>query len=115
MSTSCRSASAISSSTRSSTGSLRSLGCSDREADRRRGDPVGSPLCFPARAWTMPEQVASLPSLADDMPAAARPGRGPWATALRKLRSDRGAVTALILFLVIVALCLVAPFYARYV
>ena len=41
--------------------------------------------------------------------------RGPWATALRKLRSDRAAMAALLLFLLIVALCLLAPLYAQYV
>jgi peptide/nickel transport system permease protein len=44
-----------------------------------------------------------------------RPSRGPWVTALRKLRSDKAAMTALLLFLVVVLLCLLAPVYARYV
>jgi peptide/nickel transport system permease protein len=64
----------------------------------------------------MTDQAASPANLADDLSAAAaRPGRGPWATALRKLRSDRAAMAALLVFLLIVALCLLAPFYAKYV
>jgi peptide/nickel transport system permease protein len=43
------------------------------------------------------------------------PSRGPWVTALRKLRSDKAAMTALLLFLAVVLLCLLAPAYARYV
>lgn len=39
--------------------------------------------------------------------------RGPWATALRKLRNDRAAMAALVLLLVIIAMCLAAPFYAQ--
>jgi peptide/nickel transport system permease protein len=44
-----------------------------------------------------------------------RPARGPWATAFAKLRSDRAAVAAFVLLLVIVAACLLAPVYARHV
>jgi len=62
----------------------------------------------------MIDQAASPANLASEAPAA-RPGRGPWATALRKLRSDRAAMATLLLFLLIVALCLLAPFYAKYV
>jgi peptide/nickel transport system permease protein len=42
-------------------------------------------------------------------------GRGPWATALRKLTSDRAAMTALSVFLLIVLLCLLAPVYATHI
>src|SRR4030095_10963680 len=64
----------------------------------------------------MTDQAASPATLASEMPAvSSRPGRGPWATALRKLRSDRAAMAALLLFLLIVALCLLAPLYATYV
>jgi peptide/nickel transport system permease protein len=44
-----------------------------------------------------------------------RPSRGPWATALRKLLSDRAAMAALLLFLAIVIVCLLAPLYAAQV
>ncbi len=40
--------------------------------------------------------------------------RGPWATALRRLLRDRAAVAALILFLMVVILCLLAPAYAQW-
>ena len=40
--------------------------------------------------------------------------RGPWATALRRLAHDRAAVTALLVFLLIVVLCLLAPAYAAW-
>lgn len=63
----------------------------------------------------MTDQAASPANVAGDLPAAARPGRGPWATALRKLRSDRAAMAALLVLLIIVALCLAAPLYAKYV
>ena len=64
----------------------------------------------------MTDQAASPANLAGEVPTpAARVGRGPWATALRKLRSDQAAMAALLLFLLIVALCLLAPFYAKYV
>lgn len=54
------------------------------------------------------------PSRPDRDPATAGGvSRGPWATALRKLRRDRAAMAALLLFLVITALCLAAPLYAR--
>ena len=56
--------------------------------------------------------------LADAGPLAAEPGvaarrhAGPWVTALRKLASDRAAMGALVLLLAIIALCVLAPFYA---
>jgi peptide/nickel transport system permease protein len=40
--------------------------------------------------------------------------RGPWATAMRRLRSDGAAVTALAVFVLIVAACLMAPLYAAW-
>lgn len=40
--------------------------------------------------------------------------RGPWATALRRLLRDHAAVAALIVFLLIVILCLLAPAYAHW-
>jgi peptide/nickel transport system permease protein len=64
----------------------------------------------------MTDRTATPGDLANDVQApSSRPGRGPWATALRKLRSDRAAMAALLLFLLVVALCLLAPFYAKYV
>ncbi len=42
------------------------------------------------------------------------PSRGPWITAFRKLRRDGTAMAALLVFLVIVILCLLAPVYAGY-
>jgi len=38
--------------------------------------------------------------------------RGPWATALRRLLRDQAAVAALVVFIVIVVFCLLAPAYA---
>jgi peptide/nickel transport system permease protein len=46
-------------------------------------------------------------------PSAVAPPRGPWRTALADLSRDRTAVTALAVFVVIVAMCLLAPFYAH--
>lgn len=43
------------------------------------------------------------------------PSRGPWITAFRKLRRDGTAMAALLVFLVIVILCLLAPVYAGYI
>jgi peptide/nickel transport system permease protein len=64
----------------------------------------------------MTDSTASPANLPSEMPAvSARPARGPWATALRKLRSDRAAMAALLLFLLVVALCLLAPLYAKHV
>jgi peptide/nickel transport system permease protein len=51
-------------------------------------------------------KVSLLPSL---------PSRGPWVTAFRKLRRDGAAMAALLVFLVIVILCLLAPVYAGYI
>jgi peptide/nickel transport system permease protein len=44
--------------------------------------------------------------------AAPKPSRGPWATALNRLRRDRTALVALAVFLLIVICCLLAPVYA---
>jgi peptide/nickel transport system permease protein len=46
--------------------------------------------------------------------AAKRMGRGPWATAIRKLCRDRPAVASLIVLLAIVLVCLFAPLYAAF-
>ena len=43
------------------------------------------------------------------------PSRGPWVTAFRKLRRDGAAMAALLVFLIIVILCLLAPVYADYI
>jgi peptide/nickel transport system permease protein len=64
----------------------------------------------------MTDQAASPANLANDLPVVpSRPARGPWATALRKLRSDRAAMAALLLFLLVVGLCLLGPLYAKHV
>lgn len=42
-------------------------------------------------------------------------GQGPWATALRKLRRDRAALTAFACLCLILLACLGAPLYAEYV
>ncbi len=47
--------------------------------------------------------------------AIAKPARGPWSTALRKLRQDHAAMAALLLLAAIVAACVLAPAYARFV
>jgi len=60
------------------------------------------------------DRTASPGDLAGEI-VSAEPSRGPWVTAVRKLRSDGAAMIALLLFLLIVALCLLAPFYAAYV
>src|SRR5499426_3823050 len=62
----------------------------------------------------MTDQTASPADLASAA-RAARTGRGPWVTAIRKLRSDGAAMLALLFFLLIVALCLLAPVYATYI
>ncbi len=62
----------------------------------------------------MTDQTASPADLAGTA-RAPQAGRGPWVTALRKLRSDGAAMLALLLFLLIVALCLLAPFYAAHI
>jgi peptide/nickel transport system permease protein len=43
-----------------------------------------------------------------------RKSRGPWATAMRRLARDRAAMAALMLFLVILGMCLLAPAYANW-
>ncbi|ABC22977.1 Binding-protein-dependent transport systems inner membrane component [Rhodospirillum rubrum ATCC 11170] len=43
------------------------------------------------------------------------PPQGPWAVALRKLWRDRAAMVALAVFLVVCALCLMAPLYAQFI
>ncbi|MGB8315406.1 MAG: ABC transporter permease [Aestuariivirga sp.] len=43
-----------------------------------------------------------------------RVSRGPWATAMRRLARDRAGMAAMILFLVIVTMCLLAPVYASW-
>ena len=49
------------------------------------------------------------------IPAATRTeSRGPWATALRRLRRDSAALAALGVFLLIVAACVLAPVYAHW-
>jgi peptide/nickel transport system permease protein len=58
-----------------------------------------------------------LPAVAEDaglIPASlARPASGPWVLAARKLLGDRAAMSALVLFLLIVLVCLLAPAYAQ--
>lgn len=51
---------------------------------------------------------------ASDTLAATAKSRGPWATALRRLFRDRAAVFALIVFVLIVIVCLLAPAYAAW-
>src|SRR5215470_3035446 len=63
----------------------------------------------------MTDQAAVPSDLGAEEKSLPRGGRGPWATALRKIRSDRAAMAALLLFVVIVALCMLAPLYATYV
>ncbi|MCB1432180.1 MAG: ABC transporter permease [Alphaproteobacteria bacterium] len=43
-----------------------------------------------------------------------RKSRGPWATAVRRLFRDRAAVAALLIFILIVAVCVLAPAYAAW-
>ena len=62
----------------------------------------------------MTDRAAEVGDLARET-VPAQPSRGPWVTALRKLRSDRAAMVALLLFLLIVMLCLLAPVYAAYI
>ncbi len=42
-----------------------------------------------------------------------RPGRGPWATAFRRLRRDRAAMVALGVLVLILVACALAPLYAH--
>ena len=46
--------------------------------------------------------------------AAPRVSRGPWATAMRRLARDRAGMAALVLFIVILVMCLLAPVYANW-
>ena len=46
--------------------------------------------------------------------AAPRVSRGPWATAMRRLARDRAGMAALLLFMVILIMCLLAPVYANW-
>ena len=43
-----------------------------------------------------------------------RVSRGPWATAMRRLARDRAGMAALLLFIVILVMCVLAPFYASW-
>jgi peptide/nickel transport system permease protein len=52
--------------------------------------------------------------MADRAGLAVQPGRGPWATAFRRLWRDRAAMVALAVFLLIVIACLCAPVYAAW-
>jgi len=52
------------------------------------------------------ESVGAVPAVLE------RPALGPWARAALKLWSDKAAMAALSLFLLIVLVCLLAPFYA---
>ena len=45
--------------------------------------------------------------------ATRRVSRGPWATAMRRLARDRAGMAALLLFMVILIMCLLAPVYAE--
>src|SRR5215475_15877046 len=63
----------------------------------------------------MTDQAAVPSDLGAEEKSSPQGGRGPWATALRKLRSDRTAMAALLLFVIIVGLCMLAPLYATYV
>ena len=46
--------------------------------------------------------------------ATPRVSRGPWVTAMRRLARDRAGMAALVLFMVILAMCLLAPVYASW-
>lgn len=46
--------------------------------------------------------------------ATPRVSRGPWATAMRRLARDRAGMAALLLFMVILIMCLLAPVYASW-
>ena len=46
--------------------------------------------------------------------ATSRVSRGPWATAMRRLARDRAGMAALLLFMVILIMCLLAPVYASW-
>jgi peptide/nickel transport system permease protein len=53
-------------------------------------------------------------SAAADTTSFIEKSRGPWVTALRRLMRDRAAVSALMLFVLIVGVCLLAPAYAAW-
>jgi peptide/nickel transport system permease protein len=53
-------------------------------------------------------------SVAADTTSFIEKSRGPWVTALRRLMRDRAAVSALMLFVLIVGMCLLAPAYAAW-
>ncbi len=59
---------------------------------------------------TLLPETAEAPS-----EASSRTGRGPWATAFRKLVQDRAAMICLAALVLIVLACAAAPLYARYV
>jgi peptide/nickel transport system permease protein len=64
-------------------------------------------------ATQMTDDTATAAELAAaDRASPSRPSRGPWATALRKLWADRAAMGALLVLLVILVACLLAPLYA---
>ncbi len=60
--------------------------------------------------------TAHVPAAAEPTAAASiaieLPALGPWARAARKLWSDKAAMAALLLFILIVIVCLLAPWYA---
>lgn len=56
--------------------------------------------------------ISDIPAVVEPAADEARKGGGPWATAWRRLRRDRAAMLALVLFAAIVAACLAAPLYA---
>jgi len=57
---------------------------------------------------------AAAPSAVPAGGVAPRPAAGPWQTAARKLRQDRPAMVALLVLVLIVVACALAPAYARY-
>jgi peptide/nickel transport system permease protein len=57
--------------------------------------------------------LPAAPEIPAEAPAPA--GRGPWATALRKLVQDRAAMVSLAVLLLIIAACAAAPLYASLV
>ena len=52
--------------------------------------------------------------LAETLVVKGSSSRGPWATAIRRLSRDRAGMAALVLFLVILTMCLLAPVYAQW-
>jgi peptide/nickel transport system permease protein len=52
--------------------------------------------------------------LSSDSLAMKNTSRGPWATAFRRLLRDRAAIAALLLFVAILVVCLLAPAYATW-